>query len=88
MATMPVMPTTPSRDDPLGLASPEARYADALGAWMVKTGKVKIADAPPEPEPVPVVLPDPTPAPADPLPPTRGEAIREATRSKRRRRVN
>lgn len=87
MATIPELPTAPSRDDPLGLATPEARYADALGAWMVKSGKVKMADAPPVPEPVPVVLPDPTPAPADPLPPTRSEAIREATRAKRRQRV-
>lgn len=84
---MPELPTAPSRDDPLGLASPEARYADALGRWLVKSGRVKLPDAAPEPEPVPVVLPDPTPAPADPLPPTRGEAIREATRAKRRQRV-
>lgn len=84
---MPELPTAPTRDDPLGLATPEARYAAALGDWLVAKGKVRLPGSPPVPKPAPVVLPDPTPAPSDPLPPTRSEAIREATRTKRRQRV-
>lgn len=83
-----------TRDDVLRLA--EDREKAAAGDALIRAGRVVVAGTQtPEPEPKPVevaiavitpghVITDSEPRP---LPPTRHEAIREATRRKRRRAI-